>query len=151
MIKLIIFDLDGVLVEAKNIHFEAFNKALGEYAISWDEHLSTYDGLKTNQKLEMLHERKGLPNEYFNEKLQGVDQYACGFAWVNIYGIKGNTKLGRAMKAAGFRKSYDGAWQIWNPSKFPCQNVDTLEAGAIAAQNVFRKYGFTAYAGSRLD
>ena len=90
-------------------------------------------------------------NEYFNEKLQGVDQYACGFAWVNIYGIKGNTKLGRAMKAAGFRKSYDGAWQIWNPSKFPCQNVDTLEAGAIAAQNVFRKYGFTAYAGSRLD
>ena len=33
MIKLVIFDLDGVLVEAKNIHFEAFNKALGEYAI----------------------------------------------------------------------------------------------------------------------
>ena len=30
MIKLIIFDLDGVLVEAKNIHFEALNKALGE-------------------------------------------------------------------------------------------------------------------------
>jgi len=60
--KLIIFDLDGVLVEAKNIHYEALNKALGEeYAISWNEHLSTYDGLKTNQKLEMLTERKGLP------------------------------------------------------------------------------------------
>ena len=65
MIKLVIFDLDGVLVEAKNIHFEAFNKALGEYAISWDEHLSIYDGLKTNQKLDMLHERKGLPKEQF--------------------------------------------------------------------------------------
>ena len=64
-IKLVIFDLDGVLVEAKNIHFEAFNKALGGYAITWDEHLSTYDGLKTNQKLEMLHERKGLPKEAF--------------------------------------------------------------------------------------
>ncbi len=62
MIKLIIFDLDGVLVEAKNIHYEAFNKALGgEYAIAWNEHLSTYDGLKTNQKLEMLTLRKGLP------------------------------------------------------------------------------------------
>lgn len=62
MIKLIIFDLDGVLVEAKNIHYEAFNKALGDkYAIAWNEHLSTYDGLKTNQKLEMLSERKGLP------------------------------------------------------------------------------------------
>jgi beta-phosphoglucomutase-like phosphatase (HAD superfamily) len=62
--KLIIFDLDGVLVEAKNIHFDALNEALGEeYAISWAEHLSTYDGLKTNQKLEMLSERKGLPTE----------------------------------------------------------------------------------------
>jgi HAD superfamily hydrolase (TIGR01509 family) len=62
--KLIIFDLDGVLVEAKNIHYDALNEALGEqYSISWVEHLSTYDGLKTNQKLEMLSERKGLPTE----------------------------------------------------------------------------------------
>ena len=63
MVKLIIFDLDGVLVEAKNIHFEAFNKALGSYAISWNEHLSIYDGLKTFQKLEMLSKEKGLPKE----------------------------------------------------------------------------------------
>ena len=63
-IKLIIFDLDGVLVEAKNIHYDALNEALGkEYLISWNEHLSTYDGLKTNQKLDMLSERKGLPTE----------------------------------------------------------------------------------------
>lgn len=35
-ISLIIFDLDGVLVEAKNIHYDAFNKALGEkYSINW--------------------------------------------------------------------------------------------------------------------
>jgi HAD superfamily hydrolase (TIGR01509 family) len=63
MIKLIIFDLDGVLVEAKNIHYEALNKALGDYAISWNEHLSTYDGLKTFQKLDMLTKEKGLPIE----------------------------------------------------------------------------------------
>ena len=61
--KLIIFDLDGVLVEAKNIHFDALNKALGDYAISWNEHLSTYDGLKTFQKLDMLTKEKGLPVE----------------------------------------------------------------------------------------
>ena len=67
MIKLIIFDLDGVLVEAKNIHFDALNKALGEYAIDWNEHLSIYDGLKTNQKLEILHERKKLPKECFKD------------------------------------------------------------------------------------
>ena len=63
MIKLIIFDLDGVLVEAKNIHFNALNKALGNYVISWNEHLSTYDGLKTSQKLDMLTKDKGLPVE----------------------------------------------------------------------------------------
>ena len=61
--KLIIFDLDGVLVEAKNIHYEALNEALGKYAISWNEHLSTYDGLKTLQKLDMLTKAKGLPIE----------------------------------------------------------------------------------------
>tara|TARA_R110000822_G_scaffold142006_1_gene279943 strand:+ start:795 stop:2162 length:1368 start_codon:yes stop_codon:yes gene_type:complete len=63
-IKLIIFDLDGVLVEAKNIHFDSLNGALGKkYAISWNEHLSKYDGLKTSQKLNMLSESKGLPKE----------------------------------------------------------------------------------------
>jgi|TARA_R110001592_G_scaffold34794_2_gene119181 HAD superfamily hydrolase (TIGR01509 family) len=68
MIKLIIFDLDGVLVEAKNIHFHALNEALGEeYAITWNEHLSTYDGLKTVQKLNMLSERKGLPKNKHKE------------------------------------------------------------------------------------
>jgi HAD superfamily hydrolase (TIGR01509 family) len=75
MIKLIVFDLDGVLVEAKNIHFEALNKALVQYAITWEEHLSIYDGLKTNQKLEMLHERKELPKEYFKDIWEAKQKY----------------------------------------------------------------------------
>ena len=67
-IKLIIFDLDGVLVEAKNIHYEALNEALGKkYEIKWNEHLSTYDGLKTVQKLNMLSERKSLPKNRHKE------------------------------------------------------------------------------------
>lgn len=66
-IKLIIFDLDGVLVDAKDIHYKALNDALGEYAISWEDHLSIYDGLKTSQKLEMLHDKKGLPTDRFKE------------------------------------------------------------------------------------
>ena len=66
MIKLIIFDLDGVLVEAKNIHFDALNEALPtECKIEWNEHLSKYDGLKTNQKLEMLTKDKGLPPDTY--------------------------------------------------------------------------------------
>jgi HAD superfamily hydrolase (TIGR01509 family) len=65
--KLIIFDLDGVLVDAKNIHYETLNTALSEidekYIITEAEHLSLYDGLKTNQKLDLLTKNKGLPTE----------------------------------------------------------------------------------------
>jgi HAD superfamily hydrolase (TIGR01509 family) len=67
MTKLIIFDLDGVLVEAKEIHYNTLNQALkevgNEYVITEAEHLSTYDGLKTNQKLDMLTKAKGLPKD----------------------------------------------------------------------------------------
>jgi len=63
MIKLIIFDLDGVLIDAKEIHYRALNEALGEYAITMDEHLSLYDGLKTTEKLRLLTKHKGLPEE----------------------------------------------------------------------------------------
>jgi HAD superfamily hydrolase (TIGR01509 family) len=76
MIKFIIFDLDGVLVEAKNIHFEALNKALGpQYEITWNEHLSRYDGLKTNQKLEMLTQDKGLPIKLYKQVWDDKQKY----------------------------------------------------------------------------
>ena len=70
MIKLVIFDLDGVLVEAKQIHYETLNTALAsidpKYVITEAEHLSTYDGLKTIQKLQMLTKAKGLPTEVYD-------------------------------------------------------------------------------------
>jgi len=70
-IKLIIFDLDGVLVDAKELHYEALNQALASihhsYVIERDEHLSTYDGLNTTKKLQMLSERKGLPVKSHDE------------------------------------------------------------------------------------
>lgn len=96
-------------------------------------------------------EARKAADQYFQTQLGGVDQYACGFAWVNIFGIKGNTKLGRAMKAAGIRQDYSKAFTIWNPSEHGAQNIDTKEAGARAAAQVFERYGFRAYAGSRLD
>jgi HAD superfamily hydrolase (TIGR01509 family) len=65
MIKLIIFDLDGVLVDAKELHYEALNRALAsidpKYVIGKEEHLSRYDGLNTTKKLQMLTSDKGLP------------------------------------------------------------------------------------------
>ena len=94
--------------------------------------------------------------KFFNETMQNVDGGCCGFAWVNIYKfngkkLDGRSKIGKGLKEAGVNKSYTGGFQIWNPSNFPVQNVDTLEAGARAAAEVFTKYGFEAYAGSRLD
>jgi len=65
--KLIIFDLDGVLVDARELHYRSLNMALEEYddkyVISRDEHLSIYDARPTSKKLELLTENKGLPKE----------------------------------------------------------------------------------------
>jgi HAD superfamily hydrolase (TIGR01509 family) len=67
MIKLIIFDLDGVLVDARELHYEALNRALTyispKYVITRAEHLSTYDGRTTTTKLKMLTKNKELPKE----------------------------------------------------------------------------------------
>jgi HAD superfamily hydrolase (TIGR01509 family) len=69
MNKLIIFDLDGVLIDSRELHYDALNAALRKidekYVISRQEHLSLYDGLNTTKKLKMLTEYKGLPvSEY---------------------------------------------------------------------------------------
>jgi len=72
MIKAIFFDLDGVLVDAKAIHFNTLNKALSsvgnEYVISEAEHLAIFDGLKTHEKLNILSKTKGL-NQDFHKKI----------------------------------------------------------------------------------
>jgi HAD superfamily hydrolase (TIGR01509 family) len=74
-IKAIIFDMDGVLIEAKDWHYQALNKALGLFGmeISRYDHLVTYDGLPTKKKLEMLSLERGLPIElhaFINEMKQ---------------------------------------------------------------------------------
>lgn len=63
MIKAVIFDLDGVLVDATEWHFEALNEALGLFGfeITRYEHLNVYNGLPTSKKLELLTKKKGLP------------------------------------------------------------------------------------------
>jgi len=64
MNKLVIFDLDGVLIDSRDMHYDALNRALSnvdeKYIISRDEHLSIYDGLPTSRKLTMLTEKKNL-------------------------------------------------------------------------------------------
>jgi hypothetical protein len=81
----------------------------------------------------------------------GGDQLMCGFAWVKVEGVKLSTKLGKEMAKLGFRKSYSGGIDLWNPSGSPVQNIDIKEAGAQAYAAVLRNHGFRAYAESRLD
>ena len=70
MNKLIIFDLDGVLIDSRELHYVALNEALkkidSKYIISREEHLSVYDGLSTTKKLNLLSTNKNLPKEQFN-------------------------------------------------------------------------------------
>lgn len=74
-IKAVIFDMDGVLIEARDWHYEALNKALGLFGmeISRYDHLVTYDGLPTRKKLQMLSAECGLParlHDFINEMKQ---------------------------------------------------------------------------------
>lgn len=74
-IEAIVFDMDGVLVDAREWHFLALNKALGlfGYTISPEEHKTDFDGLPTRRKLEILSSRNGLPlgmHDFINELKQ---------------------------------------------------------------------------------
>ncbi|MFZ5746845.1 MAG: HAD family hydrolase [Pseudomonadota bacterium] len=62
-IKAVLFDLDGVLVDAREWHYEALNRALAlfGYSISRYDHLTTFDGLPTREKLKQLSVTDNLP------------------------------------------------------------------------------------------
>lgn len=93
MLKLIIFDLDGVLVDAKHIHYDALNKAIShidkKYVIEYNEHLCHYDGLKTTEKLKLLTKKKGLP-EFYYKKIWDIKQK---LTLESLSDLKQNNKL----------------------------------------------------------
>ena len=75
MIKLVTFDLDGVLLDSREMHYQTLNKALEiyapQYVIEREDHLRNFDGHPTTKKLEMLTERGldvSLHTKIFEEK-----------------------------------------------------------------------------------
>lgn len=105
MIKAVLFDMDGVLIDAKEWHYEALNKALRlfGYEISRYDHLVTYDGLPTSKKLEMLSVEKGLPRKlhpYINQlkQLYTIDKIHadCRPVFIHQYALS-------RLKADGYR------------------------------------------------
>ena len=76
----------------------------------------------------------------------------CGFAWVDVYVDRTNSKQAKELIAAGFRKDYKPkCLSVWNPGGSFTQSMDIKEAGAHAFAEVLRKAGLNAYAGSRAD
>ncbi|MBD35887.1 MAG: hypothetical protein CL512_03885 [Actinobacteria bacterium] len=78
-IGLVIFDLDGVIIDSRELHYECLNTALArineKYVIQREEHLSIFDGLPTTKKLWLLTERKGLPQDLY-DKIWNLKQKA---------------------------------------------------------------------------
>ena len=96
-------------------------------------------------------EARRAAGDFANKYFSGGDGGACGFAWVNVYKIRSNSKLGKALQSVGFRKAYGGGLQQWN-KWWPGQSVDAAEHGAVAYAKVMEEaVGEAFYAGSRLD
>jgi len=74
----------------------------------------------------------------------------CGFAWVKV-NEKASTRLGRALKTVGFKKSYSGGLDFWNPGGSFTQSIDVKEAGASAYAEILKQHGIDAYMQSRAD
>ena len=84
-------------------------------------------------------------------KQYGEDAY-CGFAWVNVYVERSNSKEAKLLKAIGFKRDYvPKRLNLWKPGAYNGQSMTVLEVGARAYADVLQKHGFRAYAGSRAD
>ena len=81
MVKAIIFDLDGVLIDSKEVHFNALNLALNEFGddfiILRHEQEVTFEGLTTATKLKILTDTKGLPEELHEDIWKRKQEYSA--------------------------------------------------------------------------
>jgi beta-phosphoglucomutase-like phosphatase (HAD superfamily) len=104
-IEAVVFDMDGVLIDAKEWHYHALNRALEHfgYAISRAEHLSSFDGLPTRRKLEMLSQERGLPkglHKFINDLKQ---QYTVDQVHVSCHPIFVHEYTLSNLKARGYK------------------------------------------------
>lgn len=128
-IKAIIFDMDGVLVEARDWHYEAFNKALNLFGleISRNDHLFKYDGLPTKDKLKILTDEYGLPpklHKFINELKQKytmqIIHTKCNPSFIHEYALSNLKKEGYRMAVASnsIRITIDTIMEYTNLSNY---------------------------------
>jgi beta-phosphoglucomutase len=103
-IKAIVFDMDGVLIDAKEWHYEALNRALARFgfSISRHDHLATYDGLPTNKKLEMLTRDHGFPRELKRVVSELKQQYTLEIANVQCRPVPFHTSALSKLRSEGY-------------------------------------------------
>ena len=76
----------------------------------------------------------------------------CGFAWVDVFVDRTNSKEAKLLKEMGFKPSWKRkCLNLWKVGSYNGQCMSTLEAGARAYADVLKKHGFRAYMGSRAD
>ncbi len=104
-IKAIIFDMDGVLIDARDWHYEALNKALNLFGmeISRYDHLVTYDGLPTRKKLEMLSAERGLPRSLHRFINTMKQQYTMEIVYARCKPIFYHEYAIAKLKSQGYR------------------------------------------------
>ena len=105
MIKAILYDLDGVLVDATEWHYEALNDALKEVAgfiIKRNEHITTFNGIPTMKKLEILCEQGRLNKSMFEEIWEKKQEKTFGV--IEKYGFTDSNKIRLHEQTKNLRK-----------------------------------------------
>tara|TARA_R110000796_G_scaffold98253_1_gene205695 strand:+ start:8939 stop:9544 length:606 start_codon:yes stop_codon:yes gene_type:complete len=104
--KAVLFDLDGVLVDACEWHYEALNRALKDvvnYTIDRDSHEKIYNGIPTLTKLSILKEMGIIREEDFT-KISDLKQWYT-IQVINDFCTESVTKIAlmKLLKAEGYK------------------------------------------------
>jgi beta-phosphoglucomutase len=105
MNKAVIFDMDGVLVDARDWHYEALNRALEVFGldISYQDHLTSFNGLSTRQKLNKLTETHSLPIELHSVISNTKQNRTLRIAAEKCFPITQHLILLELLKVKGFK------------------------------------------------
>ena len=105
MIKLVVFDLDGVLVDACEWHRVALNKALKalcDYEISLEEHYSTFNGVPTKVKLQKLTEMNIVSPEIHQEIYEKKQELTIEIIKQNAEYREEKVQMIKDLRSAGY-------------------------------------------------